>query len=74
MDERRGLLMDGQMIPLKEYAERNGRSPRSARQMAQRGGFRTARKIGRDWLIDESEPYPDARVKTGKYKKSNQQE
>lgn len=59
------------MIPLKEYAERNGRNPATARQMALRGGFKTARKVGRDWMIDEKEPYPDARVKTGKYKKKD---
>ena len=56
------------LISLKEYAERNGKDPATARQMALRGGFQTAQKIGRDWLIDDHEPYPDRRVKTGKYK------
>lgn len=51
------------LIPLKEYARRNGRANTSVRQMAQRGSFQTARKIGRDWLIDEDEPYPDHRKK-----------
>lgn len=51
------------LIPLKEYARRNGRANTSVRQMAQRGSFQTARKIGRDWLIDEDEPYPDHRRK-----------
>lgn len=54
------------MIPLAEYARRNGRLPDSARQMALRGGFKTAEKVGNAWLIDENEPYPDARVKSGK--------
>lgn len=56
------------LISLKEYAERNGKDPATARQMALRGGFKTAQKIGRDWLIDDQEAYPDSRVKTGKYK------
>lgn len=54
-------------ITIKEYAERNGRAPVSARQMAARGGFKTAAKVGRDWLIDEDEPYPDGRMKSGKF-------
>ena len=48
-------------IALAQYAERHGRTPDSARQMANRGGFRTARKLGRNWVIDEDEPYPDRR-------------
>lgn len=52
------------LISLAEYARRNGRSPATARQMALRGGFRTARKVGRDWMIDSEEPYPDKRRKT----------
>ena len=57
------------LITLKEFAERNGRSADSARQKANRGGFRTAQKIGRDWLIDEDEHYSDNREKSGEYKK-----
>lgn len=60
------------LISVAEYAARNGRAPRSVRQMAQTGGFQTAKKIGRDWLIDETEPYPDRRVKSGKYIGVNQ--
>lgn len=56
------------LISLSEYAKSNRKKPATARQMALRGGFNTARKIGRDWLIDDQEPYPDRRVKTGKYK------
>lgn len=55
------------MITLKEYAERHGRDPATFRQKALRGGFKTAQKIGRDWMIDENEPLQDKRVKTGKY-------
>lgn len=56
------------LISLAEYARKNGRDPSTARQMALRGGFKTSRKIGRNWLIEDWEPYPDRRVKTGKYK------
>lgn len=55
------------LISLKEYALRNGKQPATARQMALRGGFKTAQKLGRDWVIDSDEPYPDNRVKSGKY-------
>jgi hypothetical protein len=55
------------MISLKEYAERHGKAPVSVRQKAARGGFRTAKKIGRDWIIDENEPYEDNRVQSGEY-------
>lgn len=48
-------------ITLTEYARRHGRSPVTVRQMAQRGGFATARKLGHQWVIDEKEPYPDHR-------------
>lgn len=55
------------LISLVEYAERNGKAPANARQMAARGSFQTARKIGRNWVIEDSEPWPDRRVKTGEY-------
>ena len=55
------------LISLVEYAERNGKAPANARQMAARGSFQTARKIGRNWVIDSEEPWPDRRVKTGAY-------
>lgn len=49
-----GIKMD---ITLKEYAFRHGRAPATVRQKVLRGGFKTAHKMGRDWLIDENEPY-----------------
>lgn len=55
------------MITLKEYAIRHGKEPIIMRQKAQRGGFQTATKMGRDWIIDEDEPLVDNRVKSGKY-------
>ena len=53
------------LISLAEYAEIHGRDPATVRQMALRGGFQTARKIGRNWVIEDSEEYPDHR-KRGK--------
>ena len=55
------------MISIADYAAQNGRSHIAVRKMAARGGFKTAVKIARNWIIDENEPYPDARIKTGKY-------
>ena len=55
------------LISLVEYAERHGKNPANARQMAARGSFQTAWKIGRNWVIEDTEPWPDRRVKTGEY-------
>lgn len=55
------------MIPLKEYAERNGKNHVTTVQKASRGGFTTARKIGCQWFIDEDEPFVDNRVRSGIY-------
>lgn len=56
-------------ISLAEYAKMHGRRPDTVRQKALRGGFKTAKKIGRNWVIDKNEPYCDNRVTDGKYKK-----
>lgn len=55
------------LISLAEYAAQHGKAATSARKLAQRGRFETAQKIGRNWAIDDAEPWPDRRVKTGKY-------
>lgn len=55
------------MITLKEYANKHGKDVASVRHKAQRGTFKTAQKLGRDWLIDEDEPYEDMRVTSGAY-------
>ena len=57
------------LVSLREYAEAHDRDPATARQMALRGGFETARKIGRNWVIEDTEPWPDRRIKSGKYGK-----
>nr|DAD68835.1 MAG TPA: hypothetical protein [Myoviridae sp. ctHP32] len=55
------------IITLIEYARKHKKSIPAVRQMAARGGFKTAYKVGRDWVIDDMEPYPDRRIKDGKY-------
>lgn len=55
------------LISLAEYAAKHGRDPSTVRQMALRGSFETAKKIGRNWVIDSDEPYPDNRVRSGQY-------
>lgn len=49
------------LISLKEYANMHGVTPSTVRQKVLRGGFTTAQKIGRNWLIDKNEPYNDKR-------------
>lgn len=55
------------LITLKEYAERLGKNPMIVYQKARYGTLKTAFKLGRDWVIDEDEPYEDKRIRTGKY-------
>lgn len=47
--------------PIFVNADDGSDAPATVRQMALRGGFQTARKIGRNWVIEDSEPYPDHR-------------
>ena len=55
------------LISVSDYAKVHGRCDRQVRYLIARGRLKTACKIGRDWLIDRSEPYPeDARIKSGK--------
>ena len=56
------------LISLVEYAKKNGKSVRQIRQKAAAGGFATAQKIARNWVIEEGEPYIDKRIKSDKYK------
>jgi hypothetical protein len=52
---------------LTEWARRNNVSEQSAKKKAQRGGFKTAIKSGKFWLIDSEEKPTDNRIKNGKY-------
>ena len=60
---RMSVIASDDYISLAEYASLHGKSVFSVRQKAQRGGFRTAKKIGRNWVIDRNEPYEDLRKK-----------
>jgi len=55
--------MDNELIGLTEYAKLHGITGDTARQRAARGVFKTARKIGRNWVIEKNEPYIDNRFK-----------
>jgi hypothetical protein len=55
--------MMGRLISIAEYAALHGKAAISVQQKARRGGFRTAQKIGRNWVIDSEEPYIDNRGK-----------
>ena len=57
----------GKLLPLKEYAARIGKAPSTVRQKCALGHLPGAVKMGRDWLIPESAPYPDNRIKSGQY-------
>jgi len=55
--------MDNELISLGEYAKKHSITADTARQRAARGVFKTARKIGRNWVIEKNEPYIDNRRK-----------
>ena len=52
------------LITLKEYCARLGKNHATGRQRCDRGAFKTAQKLGRDWFIDENEPWIDHRTDT----------
>jgi DNA (cytosine-5)-methyltransferase 1 len=45
-------------MSLSEYAKMHDKSGDTLRRMAERGAFRTAQKIGRNWVVDSDEEYP----------------
>ena len=58
------------IISLVEYAKLNDREQSTVRRLAEKGRFKTAQKVGRNWIIDSEEPYPvEMRIKTGIKKK-----
>ena len=59
--------MSDNLISLTEYAKLHGIAPANARLYAKNGKYKTARKIGRNWVIDRDEPHTDNRIKHGKY-------
>ena len=64
----------GELIGIAEYARRRGLNQRSTRQKAREGGFKTARKIGGIYVIDEDEEPVDHRIRSGKYVKKDNTE
>ncbi|MDO4564857.1 MAG: hypothetical protein Q4C04_04515 [Clostridia bacterium] len=54
-------IYTGEYIPLHQYAQIHGRALRSVQQKAQRGGFVSAKRVGKLWIIKEDEPYSDLR-------------
>ncbi len=56
-------MKEDREIALADWARKNGIDPSTARHKALKGGFKTARKVGRDWLISESEEHTDLRRK-----------
>jgi len=46
------------LISLIEYAENHGKSADTLRRMAEANLLKTAKKIGRNWVIDSDEEYP----------------
>ncbi len=54
----------GAAIPLTQWAIEHGIDPSTARQRALRGAFKTARKLGRNWIIDKDEELYDHRKKS----------
>jgi len=54
------------LITIKEYGERHGVPHPLMRQRCERGCFRTAKKVGRDWVVDEDEEFIDQRFSANK--------
>ncbi|MCL2277190.1 MAG: DNA cytosine methyltransferase [Treponema sp.] len=46
------------LVSLSEYAEIHGRSSDTLRRLAENGNLKTARKIGRNWVVNNKEVYP----------------
>lgn len=56
-------MEQGKEITLTEWARKNGISSDTARHKAMKGILKTARKVGRDWVINECESNIDGRRK-----------
>ena len=51
------------LISLKEFADKHGIALDTARQGVLRGRYKTARKIGRNWVIEDTQLHIDNRFK-----------
>lgn len=52
------------LISIAEYAKLVKKHPRVVRHHCETGKFRTAQKIGRNWVIDSNEPYIESSRKS----------
>ena len=64
-------MANEELISLAEYAKLNDIDPATVRQRVLRGAYKTARKIGRNWVIDKHESHVDHRIKSGRYAKKD---
>ena len=46
------------LISLAEYAARHGKAYTTVRDLVKRGKLQTAYKVGRNYVVEEDEPYP----------------
>lgn len=46
------------LVSLNDYASQHKRSGDTIRRLAENGRFKTAKKIARNWVVDDAEPYP----------------
>ncbi|GHV37340.1 hypothetical protein FACS18949_17580 [Clostridia bacterium] len=62
------------LISLMEWAKKHERAQSTVRQLVKLGGLPQAQKIGRNYVIEESTPYPvDRRIVSGKYIKGKKE-
>ena len=58
--------MKPEYISLVEYAKMHGIHDAHARKLAAKGAYKTAQKIGRNWIIDKNEPHNALRKSVSK--------
>ena len=46
------------LISLAQYAEKHGKAYTTVRDLVRRGKLQTAYKVGRNYVVEEDEPYP----------------
>jgi len=61
------LVMPMALVSIPEYAKLKGKDRTVIYRQAQTGGFKSAVTISGRLYIDEGEPVPDRRGKSGKY-------
>lgn len=58
-------------VSVAEYAAIHNVSHITIQKRCRRGSFSSARKIGRNWILDKNEPFIDRRTTSGKYRGKN---